>query len=159
MPRLTETELKTQIDGFHETIKLPKAIPTEPIEDIVSKITSHRQLRALGTIELAEYGVLLSAYAYFLTQQEAALQSTVNWCENHIKLIVGKKVQEVNGYFSEKDVYIRANEPNAAALEEKKALAQAKLDTIKFLSQRLQYLCDTVKLLATEHSRTRRNGG
>lgn len=156
MPRLTEAEINTEVAQYHNKIKFPKMSPAAEIADILEKICSHKHLRSLGTIELSEYSVLLASYSLFLTKEEAELNSIVQWCESHIKHIVGRNIQEVQGYFNEKDHYIRSHDTNAMALDEKKSVAEAKLNSIRYISQKINYLSEVLNNLSREKNNMRK---
>lgn len=102
-----------------------------------------------------EYAVLLGNYSLYLTMQENRYTAFVGWCESNLKIIVGKNIQNVEGYFNEKDTFIRATETHAVELSDMKLIAQAKLDSIKWIAQKIQHMSSIIERLSNEKSKER----
>lgn len=149
--RFDADKVAEQLEGFKADIYWSNLTPPANIQNILRDVTDQSRLRAFDSETISEYAVLLGAYSAYLTGQENRLTSYVNWCETNIKYIVGKQLADAPGYgFSEKDCYIRANDANAAGLEVKKMQTQAKLDAIKYLSQKMAFLSESLKNLGFE---------
>lgn len=157
MNRLDMEDMGDRIQSFKTDIRFPLIDPPDNITEIITKVSNGTTLKALSGIELQEYAIILSSYALYLSMQENQIEAKFNWAENNIKFIVGKNLQEVEGYgFNEKDSYIRANEPTAVTLHDKKLEFQAKKESIKFIAMKIHNLADHLRSLGLEKTKERR---
>lgn len=154
MNRLNLDEAKQNIEIFKSEIYFPSIKVNASIHDLIKDCESVNTLRGLSSEELLNMAVVLANYSLFLLTEENRLKSFRNWCESNIKYIVGQNLQNAPGYgFTEKDIYIRANDTIAQELDSQKLLIEAKLDIIHFLSQKIQNLSEILKNLAYEKNR------
>lgn len=157
--RFDKNQAVDELNLFKAEIAYPELKPPENIQDILSSLLSLNKLKTFGPVELNEYSVLLSAYALFLTNQENKSKTEINWCESNIKHIVGRELINTDGYgFVEKDHRIRSTHDVAKKLEAKKLEAQLKIDYIQNMSLKLHHITETLKNLAYEKARQRREG-
>lgn len=146
-------EAASYIQSFKTDIGLPLVDPINEMTEILTKFNDRPYIKSLSPVELMEYSLLLGNYSLYLTMQENRLIAFINWCESNIKIIVGKNLNEVSGYFNEKDSYIRANEKTALELSDMKLVAQAKIDSIKWISTKIQHISDILDRLSHEKSK------
>ncbi len=157
MDRPTEQETKEDLELFKAEIFLPELKPSAEIQKFLENVPNSQYLRDLASMDLQEKQVQLAHYAAFLTSQENRMRSFINYCENNIKVIVGRMMQEAWGFtFAEKDLYVRTHDANAQELQAKKDKAQVKLDYINFMGQKIQNIADTLKGLCFEKNRVSR---
>ena len=138
--RLDTAEMAAILDSFKSDLKFPMVDPVNDMTEILTKINNRAFLKTLSPVETMEYAVLISNYSFYLTSQENRLIAFIGWAESNLKIIVGKNLRETEGYFNEKDLYIRSHEENAIKLCDMKLVAETKLNTIKWQSQKLQLL-------------------
>lgn len=156
--RFDSSEMKEKLELFKAETFLPQLSPNKDIPEIIQKLLILANIKNLDPVTIAEYSVILETYSLYLIMEENRCNSYLNWCESNLKHIVGKKCQEVPpAYFSEKDIYIRANDDNAVFLEEQKLIAQTKLDTIKGVSSKLKFIGDNLRGLAYAKKQMFRN--
>ena len=151
--RLVTDEIEDRMATFKAEIYFPTFTPPKNIQDIITKTSDLNMLKNMTPMDLGESATLLASYSLYMATQENKLKSFVNWCESNIKYIVGLHVQDVQGYFTEKDLYIRAKVEKAAELEGRKQAAQVKLDSLYFLSKKIEVLSDSLRNLAFEKHR------
>jgi hypothetical protein len=148
------SETVQEIELFKAEIHFPQIKPISNIQEIFNKVSDLTFIKSLSSYELMEYNLQLNYYALYLLTQENRLKSYINWCESNIKYLVGKNLDQVTGYgFSEKETKIRSVEENAVALDIEILKSKAKLDTIYFMSQKIQSLSDCLKNLSFEKSK------
>ncbi len=146
--RLSSEEPAKQLDEMRAELMMPDISPPDGIDALLSNIGNQQFIQALGPMEIGEYMVMLSAYMFYLAQYENKIQSYSNWCESNIKYIIGKNLANTpSTFFTEKDYYIRSNEPNAQKLDKIKLGLQVRLDNLKNLSFRLNNVYDAMKIL------------
>lgn len=148
--RLNPDELSARLESMKAEMYWPEFNPPKNITDLLNTVSSLEYLRRLGSTDLAEYSVMLGAYALFLNTQENRLTAYINWCESNLRFLVGQKAHDVEGYFTEKDLYIRANDPDCKKLENIKLECQVKFDAIKDIHKRLEFFIGTLKNLYFE---------
>lgn len=155
--RYTEEETREELEKFKAEVFWPDLRPSLEIQAFVQNLSSTQFLRDLSVMDLQERCIQLAHYGLFLTTQENRLKSYISYCENNIKVIVGRLMQEAYGFsFQEKDLYIRTHDDNAQTLQNNKDHAQVKLEYIMFLSQKISVLIDTIKGLCFEKNRVNR---
>ena len=155
--RFVADEFAERIETFKAEIFFPDFTPPDNIKDIIQNISKADVLKTLGPSDLNEYAVLLSSYSLFLTQEENRLNAYINWCESNIKFIVGKEVENAFGsFYQERDLWVRAHDANAINLGTAKLSAEVKLNSIKFIAQKVQYLSERLEGLSYAKSRAGR---
>jgi len=156
--RFDSGEIAERLESFKAEVYYPTIQPNENVVSLINSLAKRDFIKALTPIDASEYLLQLSQYAFFLNIQENRCLSYVNWCENNIKKIVGKKLSDARGFsFQEKDLEIRAGDETASYLEEQKTITQVKLDTIKFLSQKMSFILDALKVHINELHRYRKD--
>ncbi len=159
--RFSPDEYTERLESMKAEIFFPNFRPPENIETIINELSNQAALRKLAPQDLSEYAIMLASYATYLSSQENRLTAFINWCEGNIKFVIGKRLDDVpewlGNYYPTLDTYIRSHEENAISLENRKSVAQVKLDSIKFIAQRLQYLSETIKTLIFEKGKLGRN--
>lgn len=154
MNRLIPDETKVEVEKMKAGIAFPNLKAYSDISDLINALGTPHVLQKLSPLDLAERAVTLSVYSLALTAEESRIRSYVNWCEANLKYIVGKKLDAAPGYgFNEKDAYIRANEEMAQTIDENRLMAQAKLDQLSFIAQKIHYIADAIKNLAYEKNK------
>jgi hypothetical protein len=154
--RFLPDEFAERIESFKAELFWPDLTPPVEIEKILSICNSADSLKNLGAEDIAIYATVISSYAMYLTKEENRLQSYWNWCESNIKFIVGQKVEEAFGsFFQERDWYIRSHEQSAMKLGEVQLSAKVKLDSIRFIGQKLGHLSERLENLSYAKSRSR----
>ena len=148
--RFDINEAADLLKEYKEEIKFPTLKPPQDIEFILDNLGSNEYIKSLCREDISSLMVSLSLYSLFLTSQEARLKTYVNFCESNIKFIVGENMNSMQGYFNEKDLAIRATNDLAKDYEAKKLSAHLKLDSIMFISQKLEKLGDVLKTLYFE---------
>lgn len=155
--RFESDEVTERLESAKAEMFFPNIQPPKDIEDIINNMTRQGNIRAMGPQEVTEYAVVLSSYSLYLSIQENRYTSFINWCESNIKYIVGREINNIDislrGYFPTMDAWIRSNNPTAMELDNRKCTAQVKLDSIKFIAQRIQFLTDTLKNLSFQKNR------
>lgn len=151
--RTKPDEIAERLEVMKSEIFFPDLKPAKNISDIINILSNIESLRKLAPQDLAEYSVVLACYSMFLTTQENRISSYINWCESNLKYIVGKNLSQLTGYFEEKNLTIRSSEEHCVQLDKIKLEAQVKLDSIKFTSQRIEFLVQTLKSLMWEKKR------
>lgn len=151
--RLDPKEAAIALQNYKTEIGFPLIDPINNMTEVLTKLNDKGFLRSLSPSEVLEYSLLLGNYSLYLTIQENRMTAFINWCENNLKIVVGKNLNEVSGYFNEKDCYIRANEKSAIELTDLKTVAQVKLDSIKWISPKIQYMSDVLSRLSNEKSK------
>lgn len=142
-------EIVQEVEILKADIGLSTINPPDGITLLIQQLLDGQMIRALSPVEIREISVRLCAYAFFLQTQENRLVTFINFCEANLKHLVGKNTENVPGsFFQEKDLYIRAREPNAVAISKKKAMASARLDSVKFLAMRVDKLAEMLSELA-----------
>lgn len=155
--RFVADEFADRIETFKADIFFPDFTPPENIKEVIQNISKADVLKTLGPEDLNQHAVLLASYSLFLTQEENRLNSYINWCEANIKFIVGRELENAFGsYYQEKELWIRAHNVNAADLSTAKLSAQVKLDSIKYIAQKVQYLSERLEGLSYAKSRAGR---
>lgn len=147
------------LNSFRNSIKFQTSNlrPPEDIIDTINNLMSRTKIRALTIPDINELMIVLSAYSLYLSTEENRLKAYVLFCEKNIQFIVGQNVRNVEAYgFAEKDSIIRANEPKAYELEKNKLVADTKLTSISFISQKISFLSETLKNLSNERMRANR---
>lgn len=151
-------EFTTAVEIMKSNMNFPNIKPPKNIGAILDIVSDTDAIRKLSGEQVAEYSVVLSAYSLYLGMEENRYTTFLNWCEGNMAFIVGKFVQDVDGYgFNEKNAYIRANEEHAVELNAKKLMAETKLTTIKFLSGKMDILAKQLQSLAYEKGRRKSN--
>lgn len=148
-----------ELEKFRSEIKYPNIQAPAEISRVIEETSNLAVLRKLDPASIYEYSTIISAYALYLSQEANRIEAKMKWLEANIKHIVGKNLTEVPSnitFFTEKDLYIRSNEKMAAELELKKLAQQTKYESIKFISQKMQFLSETLQGLARERSYARR---
>lgn len=148
--RLKPLEIRERLEIFKAEIRFPSIKPPDKISDILNKLIDISTLKVLTAEQLSEHMVLLAGYNLYLCEQENRLIATINWCESNIKYIIGKNVDQIEGFFTEKELKIRANEQNAQELEKIKLEMQVKLDSIKNLGFKIDFVTNNLKNLYYE---------
>jgi hypothetical protein len=143
--RFISDEFAEKLESFKAEIFFPNLTPPDNINQIIQKVSSANLIKTLSITDIAENMVLLSSYSLFLTKEENRLNAYINWCESNIKFIVGQQMNQISGYFQEKDLFIRSNDTNAIKLGELKLIAEVKLNSIKFIAQKISYLSDKLE--------------
>lgn len=147
----------SKIQLFKTDINFPHIDPPKNITEIITKVSNYNIIQHMTSAELQEYAVILTCYSLYLSIQENSVEAQTNWAENNIKFIVGKNLESVNGYgFLEKDSYIRANEPLAVELHDKKLEFQAKKESIKFIAMKIYNLAEHLRSLGIEKAKERK---
>lgn len=146
MARATLDDSQTEIENFKAEVYYPNIKPNKQVQEFLNEIGDIKYLKSLAPLQLAEYSVMLAHYSVYLTTVENRLKSYIGYCSGNIKHICSKNLDKTPfTWYAEKVDYITANEPNAAELDKERASAQAKLDMIVFLSQKISYLAETIK--------------
>lgn len=152
--RFDPKEIRAEIDKFKGSVWLPKLEAPENIESVLKELASYQTLRGLDPVKLNEYAVTIAVYSTYLTMEFNRYVTERNWCESNIEHIIGRELENVEGYgYQEKSHKIRSLHPEAIKLDEKKLLAQTKIDYISNVSQKLQFLCEMLKNLAYSKSK------
>ena len=156
--RFSAEEMAERLERFKADVYFPDIKPDDNIVNLINSLSKRDFIKNMTPIDGSEYLIQISQYALFLNIQENRCVSYVNWCESNIKQIVGKKLQEAKGFtFQEKDLEIRANDENASYLEQQKLVTQSKLDMVKFLSQKIHFIIDSIKVHINELHRYRKD--
>src|SRR5262245_2229426 len=108
--------MSEEMEAMRSEIRFPNLKAPDNINDIINEISSMEKLRRLDPSTLNEYAVAISIYSLYLTHETNKLQAKVDWCESNIKHIVGLHIRSIDGYFNEKDCFIRANNDEATKL-------------------------------------------
>lgn len=149
--------LDDRSEVFKASLYLPKINPKLlDIDGIFNILQSPGKLKTLPPETIFEYCSALAAYSLYITEQENKYTMIINWCESNIKFIVGREADNWPGYFSEKDIMIRAHVPAAEKLGKQKMKAQANLDLLKNMSYKISYWTDVLKGLAIEKKKVNR---
>lgn len=141
-----------EIEQQRSEMRYPSITAGSDIQDIITKVSALSTMATLDPVAINEYCVRLAAYSWYVTQECNKLQAKVNICESNIKSIVGKKIRDVDGWFNEKDLFIRQNDEECQKLENLKALTGVKLDTFKYISQKIDVLMQALTNLARAKS-------
>lgn len=156
--RFDAKEMAERIERFKADSYFPNITPSDDIVSVINSLGKRDFIKNISPIDASQYLLQLSQYALFLNTQENRCNSYLNWCENNIKQIVGRHLLDAKGFtFQEKDLEIRSNDEMALFLEEQKLLAQTKLDTVKFLSQKISFILDALKVHINELHRYRKD--
>lgn len=147
--RLDEKEMAMELEVLKSELALPKNTSLEDIEKALDEVSNLKIIQTLSPTSLSEYAVLFGCYSIDLTMYENRIKSFVKWCEGNIQYIIGRNLANTPySFFSEKASYIRSNEEHAIALDKARNASEAKLEYIKFLSQKMAFLSDRVQSLA-----------
>lgn len=146
--RYSSKEMGDLIRSYKIEIGFPAIDTPKGVTEILAKVSNYSTLKVLTSVELIEYATVLQCYAFYLTCEEGRHKAYLNWLENNIAHIVGKNLNEVQGYWNEKNSYIRATEPLAAELGKYSLTAQAKLDSIAWSSQKIGAVAKQLETLA-----------
>lgn len=148
MNRFSGQDIKTELEIFKANIDLPHFSNSTKIQSIIDNLSTYSKL---DPEKLSEYAMDISLYGLYLLQEENKLVATINWCESNIKIIIGQEAQNYGGtWYEEKKNIIVANNKTALQLDSLRTVAQVKLDSIKYMSQKLQYLADSLKRYSFE---------
>ena len=156
MNRYDDEEMGLDIESMRSDIKYPNIKPPNNINKILEEVSNLEILRKLDPMSVMEYASIVAYYSLYLSGEINKLEAYAKWCESNIKFIIGKRCQDINGYFTEKESYIRAHDELASSLDEKRIKAQTKFETLKFMNQKMQFLSETLQSLAKEKSYTRK---
>lgn len=148
--RFDPQHMSEEIAVMKAEMHFPEVQPSEDINNILAKISSIQHIKRLAPDELNEFALLISVYSLYITQEENRLKSKISWCESNIKYIVGRESKNVDGYFQEKDLFIRSTEETARKLGIVKSEAEVKLEQIKYVSNKLQHISEMLKNLSFE---------
>ena len=148
--RIKSEEIAERLEIMKSDIFFPDLKPNKNINEIINQISNIESLRKLAPRDIAEYSTILATYSLFLITQENRIQSYINWCESNLKYLVGKNLPQLTGYFEEKNLIIRSSEEHCINLDKIKLECQVKLDSIKMVSQKIEFLVQTLRNLMWE---------
>lgn len=148
--RYSANHMSMELERVRAEMGYPSLVPCKDIDKIIKECGNYSILSKLDPIILMEYSVLLATYSLYLASETNRLEAKMKWCESNIQIIVGKNLDNVVGYFNEKQSAIRANEPLAKSLEEMKLDAQTKFETFKFIAEKIKFLSITLDNLSRQ---------
>jgi hypothetical protein len=156
MNRLNPNDVKVELDKMRTGLHLPSFKSHSSLTEILDGLSDPIKLKAMSPIELVENAVVLAKYSLDIAIEEGRIKSFMNWCEANIKHLLGQNLHDMPTFcygFNEKDCYFRARNENAQNLDKDRLVAQAKLDQLLFLAQKVQYIAGMLKNLADEKNR------
>lgn len=144
------------IELFRAKLGFPPIKPPNNIDKIVSECGNLEVLSNIDPIRLAEYSVILAQYSFYLASEVNRLEAKAKWCESNIQNIVGKNINNISGYFNEKQSYIRSNDEHAMRLDEIRQQSQTEYECFKFLSEKIKFLSGSLDNLVRAKINMRR---
>jgi hypothetical protein len=151
------TAVKQYLEVYKAEIKLPSFEPQTDI-DAMLHILSSGDIGKLDSVTLAAYCVKLSCYAAYLTTELNRHETAIKWAESNIRILLGQHVRNLTDYtYQEKMTFFIANNEDAAKFERIRVLAESKLNTLRNVDQRIQFITQMVQNLAKERGWAKRN--
>jgi len=145
----TKAEIQEKMSEFKTGLKLINlSIPSE-VETLLS--ASRDYLKNMSSEELCIDSIRLAQYSLYLKSEINRLKSNITWCNANINSILGRELENTNGYgFTEKSLIIIRSDPVARDLEGIKSLCETQFVAIEDLDRKVDFLSSCVKNLAFE---------
>lgn len=141
--RLDISGMTSEMELLKAELYFPDTSPPQNIQEILTRCADSKYLQTVGAAELRENAIVLASYSLELAKQENRFVAFAGWCERNIQFIIGKNLDQTPyTFYTEKATYIRANEPHAADLDAKRNVALTKVEYLKFLSSKIQFLSE-----------------
>lgn len=141
--------IKEDIEMLKAELHLPKFQAPDKVEEIFDLCNSYEKLTHTDPVQLLTFATLLSSYGLFLTSETNLLSARHDHWERIIQKRVGVLAKNADGFsFKEKELFIRTNDPEAIAADEKKSNIKTLLTTISFLSLKINNLVESLTNLA-----------
>ena len=137
-----------KINQMQGSVNLNFTVPEE-IDSIIN--LNRSQLKSISGEELSINCIRLAQYALFVKTEINKMKSARDWCEANIDSIVGRELNNTNGYgLGEKSLIIKRNDPVARELEATKIQFSSKLTMLEDIDRKIEFLANSMKSLAIE---------
>lgn len=137
-----------KINQMQGSVSLNFTVPEE-IDSIIN--LNRAQLKSISGEELSINCIRLAQYALFVKTEINKMKSARDWCEANIDSIVGRELNNTNGYgLGEKSLIIKRNDPVARELEATKIQFSSKLTILEDIDRKIEFLANSMKSLAIE---------
>lgn len=141
--RFSGEEVKEDLEFYKAEISFPEFQAPSNIQEAINSLSNHR---TLDPQTLHEKAIDFALYSLYLTQEENKLNALINWCNGNLRVIIGEEASNYPGtWYKEKEDIIIATHEMAKQLDSIRSLASVKLDTIRYMSQRMQILSEALK--------------
>lgn len=143
-----KTKLMEKINELQSTEVLSIKEPEE-ISEILNLNKS--QLKSLSAEDLLINAIKLSQYAIYVKAKINKIKSIVSWCDANINSIIGRELQNTNGYgLNEKSLIIKRNDNVAKELENVKVNLMVSATQIEDIDRKVEFMSNAIKALASE---------
>lgn len=137
-----------KINEIQGTVNLNFTVPEE-IDNIIA--LNRAQLKSIGGEELSINCIRLSQYALFIKTEVNKIRSSEEWCKANIESIIGREINNTNGYgLAEKSLIIKRNDPVAKELESVRLQFSTRLRILEDIDRKIEFLANSMKSLAIE---------
>lgn len=101
----------------------------------------------------------LSQYSLYVKNEFNRLKANISWCDANINSILGRELQNTEGYgIKEKSLIIIRNDPVAKELQSIKDTCETQLMSIEDIDRKIEFMSSSLKNLAFEKSYRGKNG-
>jgi len=123
----------------------------EPSEIVEILNLDRMALKGLSSEDLLINSIKLSQYAIYIKSKINKIKAIVSWCDANINSIIGRELQNTNGYgLSEKSLIIKRNDSVAKELESIKVNLLISSIQIEDIDRKIEFMSNAIKSLATE---------
>ena len=141
---ISKEEIQQEIEKFKKEINLPEIRIPEEISVILN--FSRQELKIRNKEDLAIDIIRLAQYSIYLKLQLNRYRAVTNWCDANINSIVGRELQNTNGYgYIEKSTIIKRNDKDANNLVNIKVFAETKIHTLEDVDRKLEFMAQSMK--------------
>ena len=153
-------KLEQTLEAYETEVCL-NVFPRDGIDKYLN--LSKHELRALGEEECGEIAYMLVQYSMYIQKQMNRHVAIKNWATSYANVIIGRTSDnyEVNGKytsFEEKKLRIYAHDDVAQILNGFIVEAQKRIDTLTFMSSKVESLSKVMTNLQQTKRRSKSNG-
>jgi len=142
-------EIQEKMAEFRSKVKLLNLKIPDEIETILSLDRSY--LSSAPRENLCVDSVRLSQYALYIKSESNRLKANISWCQANIDSIIGREINNTEGYgIKEKSLIIVRNDPVARELESIKSVCETQLNSIDDIDRKIEFMANTLKNLSFE---------
>jgi hypothetical protein len=131
---------------FRKKINFVDLKAPEEIELLLSMTRDEMKLKSKQ--ELSIDSARIAQYALYMSIQSNRLKSNLAWCNSNLDSIIGRELNNVQGYgLKEKSLIIIRNDPVATEVFRLKTLYETQYASIEDLDRKIEYYSTTLKNL------------